>query len=291
MRYLLGVAAALLVGIVFNAAALMQKVAVRRADHSKPLMGQLLRDPYWLGSVLGSVVIVLPLTLAGQMAIGPTLIPGIAAIGMILLPFGAARFAGEKNGIREYLGISAIILGVICLGSSRLSIETEKVQWLDPGFLRLTLLYVGSLSAAALLCAVSGSVVRRGSLLLIISSGFLYAMSNIAVSPVSYQFSQLVREGVSGTHMPYLIISTLYFLLVNAAAVVLTQRAFTSGDVSKLIPVQQVPIQLVPIILHFGLFGGTLPDTLSLVVLIPGVMLILVGASVLGRKEAVIEGK
>ncbi len=293
MRYLLGIGIGLLIGIIQSSSALVQKFTILKADHTKPLMRQLLRSPLWLLSVIGTGIFVLVLIIAGQALIGPTLIPGLAAIGMILIPIGASKFIGEKNGLKEYLGIGAIILGVFLLSISKLSINTEEVPWMDPSFFAKTLWYWGGLSGIALLALVIGLFQHKRlffkAILFSVSGGFLYGLSNIIVAPLSYHASVFTQSGIGSINLPYLFISAVYLLLINIYSITITQKAFALGHVSMLIPIQQIPIQIIPIISHFWFFNGIFPSAFSRFSVPLAIVLILLGAVALGNREAAVQ--
>ena len=291
MRYTLGIICGLLIGLLYNGSALIQKAVIKKADHSKPLMGQLLRHPLWLLSVATSGGLVLVLTLIGQMLIGPTLIPGLSAIGMIILPIGARKFIGERNGLKEYLGIFAIILGVFLLSFSKLTINTEEVSWLESSFLHRTLWYVGGMSVIALVFLLAGRSQKKRhrfltAILYCLSGGMLFGISNIIAAPLSAQVGILAGQAAGQVHWGYLITSAAYLALINIAAVPLIQKAYAFGHVSVLVPIQQVPIQIVPIISHFWFFSGVFPNAFSMVGVPAAVILILLGAVALGSRQS-----
>ncbi len=289
MRYFIGIMIGLSVGIIYAASALAQKYTVLKADHSKPLMKQLIKSPLWLMSVVVSGAFILVLMVVGQSFIGPTLIPGLSAIGMIIIPIGATRFIGEKNGLKEYLGIGVIIIGVFLLSISKLSIDTSLVPWMEPAFFSKTLWYFGGLSCVAVLALILGLTQKRRpflrAILFSLSGGFLYGLSNILLAPMTYHASVFTQYGIEQVNLPYLIISSVYLLLINAYAVSITQKAYALGHVSILIPIQQIPIQIVPIISHFWFFQGVFPSTFSRVSVPIAVLLILIGAAALGNKS------
>ncbi len=293
MRYFLGVLAGLLAGIVYNSASLIQKSAVSKADHGKPLVRQLIRSPLWILSVLATGIFVFVFVIFGQMMIGPTLIPGLTALGMIIIPIGATKFIGEKNGVREYLGIISIIIGVFLLSLSRLSIDTEKVAWLDPAFFHKCLWYYGSLSLLSLLLIGTGFILKRYSrspaLFFSLSGGLLLGLSNILAAPIAHQITLLAQSQFDQLSWPYLVIGIAYLLLINVVAVYIMQRAFKHGQVSVLIPIQQLPVQVIPIVSHFWLFTATFPTALSRFAVPAAVLLIMAGAVALGKSEAAVQ--
>lgn len=289
MRYLLGIVSALMIGVVYSTASLIQKSIVRKTDTSAALIGQLVRKPLWLLSVVGSGILVFTFTLIGQLLIGPTLIPGLAAFGLILLPLGASRFLGEHNGRREYAGIASIIIGVFFLSTSSLSVDSRTLPWEESSFTLATIWYIGALTALSLLLLLAGLLLRKASglraILYSISGGICYAASNIIVFPISHRLTLLSGGLLDRAGWLFLIFSGLYLVAVNVYAITITQKAFSLADVSKLIPIQQVPIQLIPIATHFLLFGGSFTSPYQIFSVVIALVCILFGSAALGRES------
>jgi drug/metabolite transporter (DMT)-like permease len=289
VRYLFGILSGLLVGIIYNSSSLIQKYAVSKTDPTKPLFRQLLSHPLWILSILGSGLFAFLFTLLGQMMIGPTLLPGLAALGIIIIPIGAQKFLHEKNGRREYLGIIVIIIGVILLSFSKLSINTEEISWLEKSFFIKTIRYIGSLTSISLLLLVLGLFLKRRpqltTVLFSLSAGVALAMGNILTAPISHQVTLLTQHSAQDVSFIYLLVIGLYILAVNVYAVVIMQYAYTVSHVSMLMPIQQTPIQIIPIISHFWFFSATFPSTYSKVAVPISVFLILLGAMALGNKD------
>ncbi|MDP3682852.1 MAG: hypothetical protein Q8S01_02875, partial [Ignavibacteria bacterium] len=64
-----------------------------------------------------------------------------------------------------------------------------------------------------------------------------------------------------------------------------TQRAFQFGDASKLVPIQYVPVQILPIAAYFCVFGLTPSTQYTLPMAIGGIVLVLCGAALLARRQ------
>ena len=86
-RYLLGALLAVASGAVFNLGVLIQKKAVNTvpADGAN-LMHRLVRDRKWVSGLLLQFVVGTPMYAAAQIFIGPALIPGLMATGLVVLP-------------------------------------------------------------------------------------------------------------------------------------------------------------------------------------------------------------
>ena len=84
------------------------------------------------------------------------------------------------------------------------------------------------------------------------------------------------------------IIASVILVLVNIFGITELQKAFTAGQASNLIPVQQVPIQITPIFIYFFVFLLTaLP--IAFVYISIGVALIILSSFLLGKRQARME--
>jgi hypothetical protein len=77
------------------------------------------------------------------------------------------------------------------------------------------------------------------------------------------------------------------FILVgtNAIGMWQTQECFRYGQASNIIPVQQVPVQIAPVLVYFYVFALTPPSRISVVYMISGVALIIISGFLLGRRQ------
>lgn len=84
---------------------------------------QFVRDPLWITGLACNMGLGTILVLTSQNYIGPALVPGLAAAGMMItLAFGSARLAGEELKFSEWVGIFCLVFGIAALGLSRLEI-------------------------------------------------------------------------------------------------------------------------------------------------------------------------
>lgn len=117
----LGALAALAASALFSAGIVLQAVETRRVDSSHSLhfslIARLMGRPRWvLGTaltLLGFPLHVTALSLAPLTVVQPAL-----ASGLLLLLAVGARTPGERVGLREVVGVGAVIAGVVGLTSS-----------------------------------------------------------------------------------------------------------------------------------------------------------------------------
>ena len=132
--YWAGVAAAIAAGIAFNLGMLIQKLAVAKTAAGSSLMRQLIRSPLWLGGFVLQFIIGMPLNMLAQSLIGPAIIPGLMAVGLVVLAVGAVRLAGEPMRLADIAGISLVIAAVIVFGLSRMSVDMQSMTCMKRHF-------------------------------------------------------------------------------------------------------------------------------------------------------------
>lgn len=89
--YWAGVTAAIAAGITFNLGMLIQKPAVAKTTAGSSLIRQLIRSPLWLGGFALQFIIGMPLNMLAQSLIGPAIIPGLMAVGLVVLACSIGR--------------------------------------------------------------------------------------------------------------------------------------------------------------------------------------------------------
>lgn len=112
----LGIAAAVAASALYNASIALQALEAREvaAEHSlRPsLLGRLVRNRRWLGATaLGLAG--WPLEIAALLLAPLTVVQPCLASGLILLLWLGAKRLGERPGQREWIAVTAIVIGVL----------------------------------------------------------------------------------------------------------------------------------------------------------------------------------
>jgi ribosomal protein S18 acetylase RimI-like enzyme len=152
--YGLGILAAILSGGLHAFGAILQKSAVNRipaAERDDRFMRRLLRTPAWLLGLALSFGVGTVFNLLAQRLIGPALVPGLTASGMLVLAVASVRLIGEHLRPLEMLGILLLVAGTGLLGWSRLAIPADQVDLLDHALLLRILGFTVVLGACWLL--------------------------------------------------------------------------------------------------------------------------------------------
>ena len=294
-KYLLGVALAILSGCFFQFGLVLQKKVVNeipREAREQRFMRTLLKRPLWLtGFVLefgfGTIAYML-----AQELIGPALVPGLMASGLIILAIGSVHINRETLTSAEVAGIGLMIFGILSLGLSQLGISIEVVR---EALTRMdTVRRIAFFSSALLLLWFATHVLslrerNRKGIIMAFSNGFPFSLSNFWVSPLlAVIFLVLGGKGSFGQVVIFVLASVI-LVGANVLGVRQTQEAFKFAQASNVIPVQQVSIQISPILVYFYVFSLTPPSRISTAYMIGGILLIIVSGFLLGRRQSQIE--
>ena len=288
--YLLGVFIAISAGIASNFGMLLQKKAINELPKGEKIGRKLLKNPIWvvgifIGVILGAMLFFLANT--PQWGVGAGLVPGLSAFGLIILAIGSTKILNERINRQDVLGILLMIGGITLLGLSELEIKIDNLSSLDLGFFIRATLFTTIFVSISLFCHYfqRKNEQYRG-LFLVIFSGSMFAASNLWVAVVMSLFGPVFG---AGQYIGLFAITCIILIITNVIGIFKLQQAFLHGDVSKLVPVQLVPIQIGPIFVYFVIFTLVPPQIYSLPFLIVGVFLILVSSTFLARRQAQLE--
>jgi drug/metabolite transporter (DMT)-like permease len=293
VQYLLGILLGLLAGVMIAMGSILQKTAVNRLVAERRegrFMGNLVRTPLWLAGLAIGHVLATFLILAAQSLIGPALLPALVASGLLILAIASTRLLHEDLKPSEWLGVALLAAGITLVGLSGLEIRRSEVDLLDGKILTRAAIFSAGLAlywGLTWLGALRLRGLARG-LLLAVSSGAPYSLSNLWVLP----FLITIGPVFSGAADPVYLVTLILSGLILALAVVLglweTQEAFRYAPANKVLPIQQAPQQIAPILIYVFVYQRT-AQGVALEVAIAGVVLILVGGFLLGNRQAEME--
>jgi hypothetical protein len=282
VRYLLGILAGLAAGFIFTAASIAQKSAIDALKVDAPLFRNLVKSRLWLAGLASSFILGAPLNMASYAAIGPTLPPALASIGLAAVPVLARIFLGERPPMRAYAGAAAISAGIGLLGLSGASMAPEGFDWLETGFLAR-----GSIAAAfaaifATACIAAGMRSRvAGAAAFALAAGMLIALTNAFMGPFAGELGILVSGRSTSRDISIILFASMGLIAVNILSIVIAQISLRKGRAASVIPLQQAPIQLFPLLMHFLVYRESSSGMKTALVII-GAALILSGSSALG---------
>ncbi|MEZ0395217.1 MAG: DMT family transporter [Anaerolineales bacterium] len=292
LPYLLGLLCGFLSGVMNALGAILEKGAVNRLTEEQRAAGvmkHLVRSPRWWAGIVCSFGFGTAFVLTAQRLIGPALVPALTASSLIVLALASVRLLDEHLRPLEHLAILAIVAGMVILGWLHLDIPAARVDLFALGLLpRLAAfaLTLGALWAFTYLLALRLTGQGRG-LLLAVSAGFPFAISNLWILPLLLTIGAVFGGTASLWQAVLFILACLILVGTNVYGVSQMQLAFCFAPASKALSVQNIPMQIAPILIYFFVFQQALaPARFPLVAL--AVTLLLLGGWGLGRRRSLV---
>jgi drug/metabolite transporter (DMT)-like permease len=288
--YWVGVLLAIIAGSSSNFGAVLQKKVVNELPPDSKFMRSLLKNPLWLLGLCMGLVIGSMFFMIAQVYIGPALVPGLMASGLIVLAIGSVKIVHENLKKEEIIAIIIMIMAIFLIGISELSIEIAEVDFLETGFIIRISIFTGILLLLAVLCEIfqRKSEKYRGIFLAILS-GFMFSLSNFWISPLLGVITHIFGGIYSFGELILFIFSCVILILANIFGIGKIQESFKVGQASNLIPIQQVSIQITPVFVYLLVFLRVPPSIISIVYLLIGITLILISSFLLGKRQAQLE--
>jgi len=287
--YLFGMLMAILSGISNNYGTVLQKKVVNRFRDADKFFKNLVKNPIWLVGLLLQNGVGAVLFFIAQIYIGPTLIPGLMGAGLIVLAIGAVRIVGEKLNTAEIIGIIIMILGIALLGFSNMVVDIADENFSDMFLFTRIMIFTLVIYGLAFFFYFLQLRNKFKGISLAIYSGFQFSLSNFWVSPLIGIIFLVFQGSASIIEFILFVFSVIILLCTNIFGITSIQKAFVEGQASNLIPIQQVPIQIIPPFYFISVFMLPINDISSLFLLITGIIFILISSFLLGKRQAQLE--
>ena len=294
--YAWGFVLALLAGVASQAGHICQKLVVNEvaggakpaASGSKPascsFFGRLLRRPLWLTGLVLELGLSTVFFLLAQVYLGPALIPGLMATGLIVLAVGSAWIVREPLGFGEVLGIVFLIASAVMLGGSRLAIDLAAFDILDLGFLRRAVIFSTAVTALFFSLRLLRRRTRQGPLHAL-CSGLLYVLSNFWVGPFTGSVLRLFRGDRGLPVWAMFAFSSAVLVLTNLFGIAELQRAFRVSRAAVAAPLQTLPTQVAPGLMYLLVFRLPPPSRGAVWLFALGAALIVVSSFLVGSRR------
>ena len=287
----LGIILAITASIANNLGIVLQKKAVNEVPAEAREDGffrTLAMRPLWLLGLFLQMGVSAAFMLSAQYLVGPTLVPGLQGLGLIVLALASVRMNDETLSTPEYLGIALLIIATTLTAFSGLHIEVSHFDFSQGWFFRNAVAYTGAILVLILLLEVgqrrSGLYVK--SMLLTIISGFLYALSDFWISPLVGTIGTVFQLQANWAQWSLFIIACVLLVSANLLGIGKTQVAFKYGPASILIPIRHIPTLTLPVVVYTQVYSSTAPGAHSLPFFLTSVVLIVISSYLLGRQEA-----
>lgn len=291
ITYFIGIILALIAGIIVQFGALLQKFIVNKHSDDPKFIISLVKSPVWiLGLLLQVIIGGLGFYFIAIILIGPALVPGLMSVGLIVLAIGSIKILNEKLGKEEIIGILLMIAGVTFLGLSELTIDVFTFDIFNSGFIIRIIVF----SIAFLLLTIIIEIFRRKytknkGFMLAIEAGLILSLNTVWASPGSTVVAHLVDGIIIEEEIIFGIIILIVILLIVAIGITIGQISFKYGQANVLVPLTNVPIQVIPVIAFFIVFLSIPPNVISVIFVIIGFALVITSSFLLAKKQAKFE--
>jgi drug/metabolite transporter (DMT)-like permease len=282
-----GLGAALLASVLFNVGIVLQALDARAAPASLGLRVALLRRlvvrPVWLaGGALG-LLGVWPQAVAYAKAPFVVVQP-VLALGLLIVLALGVRVLHERVGLREVVGVVAIIGGVVLVAWG-----SPPHSELHRGPVAVLAVFAGLSVAALAPFLLRGTRLDTG-MVVIVATGCAFGATNVA--------TKLLGDNFDLGHYLNAGAWAVAGLVVGIGATILNMTAFQRRAATTVVPVSTavqtfLPIVLEPFFLHehwgsAALYG--IPLAVGLAVALAGVILIAGSSEVTGLMAAAANG-
>jgi len=285
--YLLGVILAVSSSIANFMGQILQKKAindVRTGDDVS--MKDVIKKPLWITGLICIVVFTTVLNGFAQNFIGPALIPGLFSSGLIVLAIGSVKILGERLKKEEWLALFMIISGIILVSLSRLSIETDLDRFRDTSFvIRLSVASVMLITLWLTFFYGGKKLKKHKAVIMAIGSGLPFALGNIWMFALVDSLGRLLGGGHNLLNGVVFAISSFIMGTTQILGLVHFNKTLAAGNASIVVPIQQIPQQIMPVITYFVIFALSPPAPVSFFYISGGILLIVTAGFLLGKRH------
>ena len=288
--YLFGVFFAILSGSINNIGLVLQKKVVNEVPPEAKFFRSLVKKPIWITGLLMELIIGAIFFMIAQIFIGPAIIPGLMAFGLIFLAIGSVKIVGETLKKVEIIGIIVMIFAIILLGLSELSIDIASIDILAFDLVLNMTIFTIVLFLGSFICEIlQRKIEKLKGILLAISSGFQFSLTNFWIAPLMAVIVHVFGGTATLGELFLFIACAVILIAASILGIMKIQQSFQVANASLMIPIQQVPIQITPLIAYFFVFT-LMPSTIfPIVYVIIGVSLILLSSVLLAKRQAQLE--
>ena len=288
--YILGVFLAILSGSINNVGLVLQKKVVNEVPPEAKFFRSLVKKPLWITGLLMELIIGSIFFMIAQIFIGPAIIPGLMAFGLIFLAIGSVKIVGETLKKEEIIGIVVMILAIFLLGLSELSIDITSIDILAFDLVLNMSIFTISLFLGSFICEIlQRKIERLKGILLAISSGFQFSLTNFWIAPLMAVISHVFGGTATLGELFIFLAATVVLIAASILGIMKIQQSFKVANASRMIPIQQVPIQITPVLAYFFVFM-LMPSTIfPIIYVVISVTLILLSSFLLAKRQAQLE--
>ena len=291
--YILGVLFGILAGLLNFFGQVLEKKAINDTApqrRKKGLVKSLVRNKTWLFGIICVVAFSSIFLFIGQAIVGAALMPGLGASGFIVLAIGSVFILKESLRISEILAIILLAIAITLIGLSQLAIVGSVTYFSDAEFdVRLALFSILSTVLWLGLFYFGRKARRYSSILLALGTGFPFVLGNLWLQPMIVSLTVIFGGSAGIFGWEVFLISVTITALADVVGLGHYQYALNAGNASIVVPIQQIPQQIAPIIIYFLIYQFASPSPYSLYFLVGGTVLICLAGFSLGKRQASLE--
>jgi len=286
--YLLGVLFAISAGIANFMGQILQKKAINDVRKNDDVsMKDAVKKPLWIIGLLCIVAFTTVFNGFAQNFIGPALIPGLFSCGLVVLAIGSVKILGESLKKEEICALFMIICGVVLVSLSRLSIETGLERFRDNGFvIRLSIASAILITLWLTLFYGGRKMKKRKAAVMAIGSGLPFALGNIWMFALVDSLGELLSGNASIFSAAVFAVSAAIMASTQIIGLVHVSKTLAAGDAGIVVPMQQLPQQIMPVITFFVIFALPSPSRGSYFFISGGIVLIAAAGFLLGKRHS-----
>ncbi len=289
--YFLGVLSAILAGIVVNIGVLLQKKVINKHVNDSNFMISLVKSPLWmLGFLLQVIIGGIIFYMLAIVFIGPALVPGLMASGLIVLALGSTRLLNEDLKKEEIIGIFLMIVGVFTLGISGLSVDVSVFNILDSGFMIRIIVFTAIIISIAIVFEMLQKRKEKfKGVLIAIEAGLILSLNTVWASPGTTVLTHIVDGVIIEEEVFFAIVVVIILIMILVIGTIKGQVSLKYGQVNILAPLTGVPIQVMPLIAYFIVFLSVPSSVFSALSMVFGLSLIIISTFLLSKIQANLE--
>jgi multidrug transporter EmrE-like cation transporter len=287
--YIIGVVFAILAGTIASSGNILQKNAVNKIPKEKrdeKFMRTLVKSPSWVIGTIMCYVISAVFMLLAQNSIGPALIPGLFASGLIVLAIGSVKLIGERLKTVEFFAVILIVIAVLILGLSELDISADEIGTIDLFLMiRIIIFSIIILILWIFNTILSKKDIKHKGIVLSIAAGYQFILSNVWTFCLLISINSISRGSALSLDIMMLCLALIIIILNNYLGIKQTQEAYKYAQASQVQPTQEVPKQISTVFIYFFVFLK-MASGISISFIITGSILVIVGGFLLGKRQA-----
>ena len=131
--------------------------------------------------------------------------------------------------------------------------------------------------------------IKHNAIFLALASGLPNVISNIWLQVFVVSFIVIIIGNATGMEWIFFIVMCGIQAITTFLGLGIFQKALNAGNASTVIPIQQIPQQIAPIIIYYLIYDFPSPSLISLPIMIAGIVLITISGFILSKRQAMLE--